>query len=53
MPTEFLKLEFVNIAAEWFDFVYSETKNYPEMSQSVRKFNFLLDSDGSARKVCF
>lgn len=53
LSNEFLRIDFVTAAAEWFDYVNSETKGFPEMSHSVRKFNFLLDCDGSARKVNF
>lgn len=53
ISNEFLSIDFMTTAAEWFDYVNSETKSCPEMSHSIRKFNFLLDCDGSARKVIF
>lgn len=48
---EFLRIDFVAAAAEWFDHITSETKWCPEMCQSVKKSHFTLDCDHSARKV--
>lgn len=50
----FLRADFVALADEWLGHVLNETKagGSPEMSHSVRKFQFRLDSDASAKKVC-
>lgn len=48
---EYLRADFVQTADEWFSHVINETKGSPEMSHSVRKYQFHLDSDASAKKV--
>lgn len=48
---ELLRADFVIAADDWFSHVINETKGSPEMSHSVRKYQFRLDCDASAKKV--
>uniref|UniRef100_A0A183C3E2 SH2 domain-containing protein n=1 Tax=Globodera pallida TaxID=36090 RepID=A0A183C3E2_GLOPA len=50
-PGELLRADFVAVADVWFGHVINETKGSPEMSHSIRKFQFRLDSDTSAKKI--
>jgi hypothetical protein len=50
---EFLRADFVLAASDWFSHMLDETKGSPspEMSHSVKKYEFRLDCDASARRV--
>lgn len=48
---DFLRADFVMAADEWFSHVINETRGSPEMSHSIRKYQFRLDCDSAARKV--
>uniref|UniRef100_A0A914GZY5 Uncharacterized protein n=1 Tax=Globodera rostochiensis TaxID=31243 RepID=A0A914GZY5_GLORO len=50
-PGELLRADFVAVADVWFGHVINETKGSPEMSHSIRKFQFRLDSDTSVKKI--
>ncbi|KAI1712494.1 KICSTOR complex protein SZT2 [Ditylenchus destructor] len=50
---EYLRNDFVAAADEWFNYVTNEAKGFPDSTvhHSIRKFQFSLDCDGSARKI--
>ncbi|KAI1715222.1 KICSTOR complex protein SZT2 [Ditylenchus destructor] len=50
---EYLRNDFVAAADEWFSYVTNEAKGFPDSTvhHSIRKFQFSLDCDGSARKI--
>lgn len=50
-PIEWMRPDFAQIAADWMECSIQETKNNIQVENSVKRCTFMLDCDGSARKI--